>query len=98
MGEKNHQWKGGWTADYKARHDFRYKRWYREVLKRDGKCSFCGRPDDLIAHHIHEFAKYPELRYEPENGMALCRDCHYDIHYVGIELPLSGNEYVHLGA
>ena len=82
LGEKNHQWKGGWSRyDEEARNSHEYKRWFRAVIKRDGCCQYCRKDHDLVAHHVHEFAKYPELRYYPENGLTLCRDCHHEQHY-----------------
>lgn len=40
-------------------------------------CRMCNllaiRPE---AHHIKAWVHFPELRYDPDNGMTVCRDCH----------------------
>ena len=78
MGEKNHMWSGGYG---KPRSNCYYKLWVKDVLRRDKVCQHCGKDNDLVAHHIHSFKDYMTLRYEELNGMAVCRDCHYVIHY-----------------
>jgi len=34
----------------------------------------------LNAHHIENFAQYPELRCAINNGITFCIDCHRDFH------------------
>lgn len=55
-----------------------YYEWRRIVFERDDyTCQVCGiRGTSLNAHHIQGFAKFPELRTEPSNGITLCSDCH----------------------
>lgn len=56
-----------------------YKNWRTACLKRDMyKCQVCGkgRPARLQVDHIHSWSKYPELRYEVDNGQTLCIPCH----------------------
>lgn len=56
-------------------------KWKQAVLERDNyKCTKCGATEDLHAHHIKAFSVYPELRYEVENGITLCRTCHLKEH------------------
>ena len=60
-----------------AKFDGRYQRWRRQVLERDGyTCRQCGGNDDLHTHHVKPWRYFPELRYEPSNGMTLCIKCH----------------------
>jgi hypothetical protein len=55
-----------------------YMKWRGAVLLRDNyTCSQCGQVGgSLHAHHIKEWAKYPEERYNVENGQTLCKECH----------------------
>lgn len=65
--------------NYRTHISSEYKRWVKEVKKRDGnKCkinnSECsGR---LEAHHILPQFKYPELSADINNGIALCHFHH----------------------
>jgi hypothetical protein len=57
----------------------------RAVYARDGyRCTSCGAgktgPRSLHAHHVKPWAEYPELRFEIENLVTLCRDCHHAAH------------------
>jgi len=61
----------------------RYKlaSWTRSVKNRDKHtCTNCGSKEELHAHHVLPKALYPDLRFCVENGMALCKKCHYDEH------------------
>lgn len=55
-----------------------YLDWRKSVYTRDNyACQVCDtRGCRLVAHHILPYAKYPEYRHEPENGITLCRPCH----------------------
>jgi len=83
-GEANFMWKGGVTSEnIKARQSFEYQEWRRKVYERDNyTCQHCGdnKGGNLNPHHIKSFAEYPELRYDVENGITLCKNCHIAIH------------------
>tara|TARA_Y100000004_G_scaffold163951_1_gene193722 strand:+ start:137 stop:400 length:264 start_codon:yes stop_codon:yes gene_type:complete len=69
-----------------------YRKFRIDVLKRDRfKCKMPGcksnKKKDLQVHHIRTWANASALRFEPSNGITLCRDCHNSIrgkehHYV----------------
>ena len=71
-------WNGIYKHNDKHIFTFEYKLWRSQVFQRDNwTCQTCGlRGVALEAHHIKSWAKYPELRYELDNGVALCRECH----------------------
>ena len=82
-GKNSHTWKGGKTKLSKTiRCRKKYDHWRYEVFTRDKfTCQDCGRVGgDLNAHHIKEFALYPELRHEASNGITLCKPCHRKKH------------------
>ena len=72
-------WKGGINGENDTlRHRREYKEWRTSVYERDDyTCQCCGiRGCKLNAHHINQFADYPELRYDIGNGITLCTKCH----------------------
>lgn len=78
-GENSHKWNGGATEEQKLlRKRFEYVIWRTSVYDRDNyTCQCCGKHGGrLNAHHINSFANYPELRYEIDNGITLCVECH----------------------
>jgi len=83
-GEAHWNWKGGITGEnYRIRQSSRMKEWRYLVFKRDKfvcQTPNCFEAKDLHAHHIKEFAKYPELRFEVSNGVTVCKSCHNKIH------------------
>lgn len=70
-GDKNPNWKGGITL------------WTKKVIDRDKKCmnpNCKGKSKRLVAHHIKDKNKYPELRYDVDNGITYCNSCHVAFH------------------
>lgn len=55
--------------------------WRCHVFERDGfACRLCGTTGYLHAHHIKEWATHPDLRFDVDNGLTLCVDCHSEVH------------------
>lgn len=75
-GEKAWNWKGGIGRDKHG--GWEYKQWRSDIFTRDNwTCQTCKRRGVYLeAHHIKSYAKYPNLRYELNNGVSLCRECH----------------------
>lgn len=78
-GENNWNWKGGVTVENdKIRQSIEYRIWQNAVKKRDRyTCQCCGkRYTDISVHHIFPFSDYEDLRFNVDNGICLCKDCH----------------------
>lgn len=62
-----------------------YTEWRNKVYERDSyTCVKCGdnKGGNLNAHHIESWFESPEKRFELDNGVTLCEDCHKDFHKV----------------
>jgi hypothetical protein len=84
-GAKNWNYKGGITPENKnIRKGIELRLWREAVFARDNwTCQKCGkRGEDLQAHHILNFADFPELRTSIENGITLCKNCHDRFHKI----------------
>lgn len=56
-----------------------YKKFRSEVLKRDKKqCQMpgCNSRMNLHVHHIQKWSAASSLRFDPKNGITLCKYCH----------------------
>ncbi len=80
-GERHPNWKGGVTPErIIARNNGKYNKWRNEVYKKDWyTCQCCGKSKNIEkqAHHFYNFSDNEELRYDVNNGITLCKDCHY---------------------
>ena len=95
-GPDHPNWKGTTSDEILARSGKEGKDWKKSVFKRDGfLCQICldQTHDRLNAHHIYDFANYPELRYDIRNGITLCEQCHLN-HYEGSLHSTYGNANV----
>ena len=56
--------------------------WSRTVFeKEDFTCQLCGqRGGKLNAHHLNAWNAFPEQRFDLDNGVTLCVDCHKEFH------------------
>lgn len=88
LGKKSSFWRGGvFDKNLEARNSNEYKRWRYKIIRRDKACQNCGSTKMLHAHHIKSFAKYPKLRFDPSNGITLCKKCHEDAHRARLKAP-----------
>jgi 5-methylcytosine-specific restriction endonuclease McrA len=59
-----------------------YRAWRQNVYKRDNfTCQICNhKRGNLNAHHLMNYDKYVELRFDIDNGITLCKKCHNSFH------------------
>ena len=59
----------------------KYEEWRQKVIKKhNGKCAKC-KLEATHCHHINNFSSNPKLRYELNNGVLLCKECHFKFHW-----------------
>lgn len=77
-GANNPNWRGGVAKSRGRQHG----RWVDAVIARDNaQCQHCGiKGVEMHAHHIKPYKEYPSLRYELDNGITLCYQCHWNEH------------------
>lgn len=92
-GSNHPRWKGGITKGRKDRNLIEYKEWRNQIFKRDlYSCQLCGefnhkgvgKTIHLNAHHLKSWTKYPESRYDANNGLTLCEQCHDEFRKVDL--------------
>ncbi len=84
FGNENPNWRGGKLSEKRLlRETSEYKKWRKLIYERDNyTCQSCGDKSIkghyvyLEAHHIKSFLEYPELRFDINNGITLCKRCH----------------------
>lgn len=58
--------------------------WRKQIYERDNyTCQICGDSSggNLNAHHLNGWSYFPEQRYDINNGICLCKECHvYGFH------------------
>lgn len=58
-----------------------HRLWSQFVRLRDLKrCVVCDCKSQVSAHHILRKSFLPRAKYEPGNGITLCRTCHHELH------------------
>lgn len=85
--ENSPNWKGGVAYSRVERATLEYSQWRSAVFGRDRyTCCKCGDRNgnghlvELHAHHIHNWRDNESLRYDIDNGITLCADCHMRFH------------------
>ena len=61
--------------------------WRSTVFEQNNnKCQYCSSKENLHCHHIKPVKTHPHLALDPDNGIVLCKKCHYEIgHKTGTE-------------
>lgn len=85
-GENNPSWNPNLTEEDRERNrttaEGSQERWRGEVFERDNyTCHCCGkRGGRLNAHHLNGYHWFKEGRFDVNNGVTLCTDCHKEFH------------------
>lgn len=62
----------------------KYRKWKWDVIRRDNyTCQICGKKmtKGFVVHHIVGWDEDESKRYDMDNGLTLCKDCHIKLHY-----------------
>lgn len=82
---KKHFDKVGRKIHKRSYHSFdkKYIDWRKSVFEKDNyTCQVCGKIGGIIfPHHIRLWSIYPELRYNINNGITVCKTCHKWCHH-----------------
>lgn len=89
-GELAPAWKGdARKTDHMERYNQEYREFRLSVYTRDNyTCQCCGAKNQkgqnksvyLEAHHLNNFKDYVDERYDSNNGVTLCQECHRKFH------------------
>lgn len=52
--------------------------WFHKYLQQT--CELCGKPA-IQLHHFYTKNLYGHLRYNKDNGISLCKSCHFSLHH-----------------
>jgi hypothetical protein len=75
VGELHPSYKG--FLESKRTNKSKLRTWASIIKKRDDNCcKKCKSTDNLQAHHIKSYKDFPELRFDINNGILLCGQCH----------------------
>ena len=69
----------------RRRIDDTYREWRSKVYTRDRyTCVCCGesKSNEMVAHHKDSWNSNVERRYDVDNGVTLCDDCHNSFHHL----------------
>lgn len=84
----NPNWKW-WIAYHNSkekseiRRSYSYKQWAQLVkVNAWWKCVKCNWNKFLQAHHIQNFSEFPQLRFDDNNWICLCKICHDAFHFI----------------
>jgi len=83
-GEQHPLWRGGLYNTERSRtmQHIEYKTWRRSVFVRDiFTCKDCRKQQTyIVAHHLKSYKDFSNLRFDINNGITLCLECHRKRH------------------
>ncbi len=58
-----------------------YLQWRKLVYEKyNGVCQICGTKEQIDVHHKNSWDLYEDQRYDPNNGVTCCNNCHSGFH------------------
>lgn len=57
-----------------------YRLWRASVIRRDVRCKVCNSIQGREAHHLNHATYFAGMRFDVDNGVALCKKCHAQYH------------------
>lgn len=84
-GENHHNWDKNRTHEKrcKERKTTKDHIWRSTIFARDNRtCCKCNKDkkERMVVHHINSYDIHKEERYDMNNGIVMCEDCHKDFH------------------
>ncbi|KKN55050.1 hypothetical protein LCGC14_0586510 [marine sediment metagenome] len=67
------------------KYQYARRSWSENIKDRDNVCQICGNKAE-ISHHIIHKSIYPQLSLNLNNGVGLCKNCHYEVHGWGVNI------------
>lgn len=65
------------------------KLWSQVVLENGGgECFVCGKKTKIVPHHFVPRRISLALRFDPENGVIACQNCHISLHQKSDPIPV----------
>jgi hypothetical protein len=86
-GENSPNWKPEKTQEERLGRRDLHTSFVRSVYKKDSfKCSICKseqkKSNRLEAHHLYNWTDFPYLRFEINNNITMCQECHIEFHKI----------------
>lgn len=80
-GSNHHFWNSNLTKEARSNYRKGHYLWKTKVKRRDNyTCQLCGSKKDLTAHHLYNYADYPDRREDVSNGITICQEHHIEFH------------------
>lgn len=84
-GDKHHNWDINRTHEKRCieRKTTKDHIWRSTIFKRDNRiCCKCNKDkvSRMVVHHINSYDIYESQRYDINNGIVMCEECHKDFH------------------
>ena len=105
-GSENRNWNPNLTDEDRKKNSLKVRgtkgrHWTQNVLiQANFTCALCGKKGGkLVAHHLYNYADYPDKRFDEDNGVCICRSHHTEFHSKefygkGNNIPDQFQEYV----